>query len=526
MPESATDADGGVLDLFAASTAQESATPETTEPEGPRIWTVSEVNRSVREHLESRFHGIWVSGEVSNWKRAGSGHCYFSLRDDASELRCVLWRNDAARLPMDPDDGMEVRLHGDLTLYEARGAFQMRARKLEAAGEEGLWRLAFERLREKLEAEGLLAPERKRRLPRFPRTVGVVTSTTGAALRDILSVLRRRAPWTRVLVRNARVQGEGAAREIADGIRFFAATGGIDVLIVGRGGGSVEDLWSFNDEEVARAIVASPVPVVSAVGHEVDVTISDLVADLRAPTPSAAAEAVVPEADTLRRQLEAVRTRLRRSLQSGVDARRRRLADAPRRLAQAVQARIRPMRHRTETARRRLGVGVRGVLTERRRRVRVADRLARAMDVRIRSGRDRMAGLAGRLQALSPLATLERGYAIPLSPEGRVLRGIEDFPARGPFQLRVRDGTVHARAEATEPVQEDLAASAPPRIQARDPSREPGERPVTDERRYRFRTRARSPPPEARGDPGEARGRGTRPGARPGPLRGGDPARS
>ncbi len=438
------------------------------EPEGPRVWSVAEINRAVREHLETRFNGIWVSGEVSNWKRAGSGHCYFSLKDDSAELRCVLWRSDAARLPMDPDNGMEVRLLGDLTLYEARGAFQMRARKLEAAGEEGLWRLAFERLREKLDGEGLLSPERKRRLPRFPRTVGVVTSTSGAALRDILSVLYRRAPWTRVLVRNARVQGEGAAKEIADGIRFFAATGGVDVLIVGRGGGSVEDLWSFNEEGVARAIAASPIPVVSAVGHEVDVTISDLVADFRAPTPSAAAEAVVPEAETLRAQLGEVRSRLRRALQSGVDARRRRLADGPRRLARAIQARIRPLEHRSQTARRRLAVGIRGILADRSRRVRVEERLGRAIEVRIQSRRDRLGGLAGRLHALSPLATLERGYAIPLSPEGRVLRRVEDFTLDAPFRLRVHDGTVQARVEDTrleispDPTQPDSDASENP----------------------------------------------------------------
>jgi exodeoxyribonuclease VII large subunit len=349
----------------------------------------------------------------------------------------------------------------------------MRARKLEAAGEEGLWRLAFERLREKLDAEGLLAPERKRPIPRFPRTVGVVTSTTGAALRDILSVLRRRAPWTRVLVRNARVQGAGAAQEIAEGIRFLAALGEVDVLVVGRGGGSVEDLWCFNEEPVARAIAASPIPVVSAVGHEVDVTISDLVADLRAPTPSAAAEAVVPEAETLLGQLKELRTRLRRALQSGVDVRRRRLHDGPRRLARALQARVRPLLHRTEAARRSLSMGVRGVLAERERRVRVEDRLARAIEVRIERRRARLSGLAGRLHALSPLATLERGYAIPLTAEGRLLRRVRDFHAGSPFQLRVHDGTVEARVEEVHPT-DDGEGPTPRRTPATpDPRDEP-----------------------------------------------------
>ncbi|MEJ2541079.1 MAG: exodeoxyribonuclease VII large subunit [Gemmatimonadota bacterium] len=428
----------GLLDLF---------TPVPDEEEGPPVLTVTQVNRAVRQHLEARFSSIWVGGEVSNWKRARSGHCYFSLRDDASELRCVMWRSDAARLPMDPDDGMEVRLLGDLTLYEARGSFQMRVRKLEAAGEEGLWRLAFERLKEKLGAEGLLAPDRKRPVPRFPKTVGVVTSTTGAALRDILSVLRRRAPWTRVLVRHARVQGEGAAQEIAEGIRFFALHGGVDVLVVGRGGGSVEDLWCFNEEPVARAIVACPIPVVSAVGHEVDVTISDLVADLRAPTPSAAAEAVVPDGDTLRTQIREVGVRLRRALQAGVELRRRRLQDGPRRLARALGARIGPMGHRVEGARRRLALAMRGLLHDRRRRAQVDDRLARAVQVRLRSGEERLAGLAGRLHALSPLATLERGYAIPLSHAGGLIRSAAEFSALEGFRLRVHDGTVDARVE-------------------------------------------------------------------------------
>ncbi|HSM05472.1 MAG TPA: exodeoxyribonuclease VII large subunit [Longimicrobiales bacterium] len=428
----------------------EAATPEP-EGEGPTVLRVSELNRLVREHLEGHFTGLWVSGEVSNWKRAGSGHCYFSLRDDAAEIRCVLWRSDAARLPMDPDDGMEVRLFGDLTLYEARGAFQLRARKLEAAGEDGLWRLAFERLRTRLDEEGLLAPERKRPLPRYPRTVGVVTSTSGAALRDILSVMRRRAPWTRVLVRNARVQGEGAAREIADGIRFFALSGGVDVVIVGRGGGSVEDLWAFNEEAVARAIAACPIPVVSAVGHEVDVTISDLVADHRAPTPSAAAEAVVPDADTLREQLGRVRTRLRRALQGAVDVRRRRLADGPRRLARALQSRTRPLEEQVGGSRRRLDRAVRSLLAARSRRAAVRDRLLRALEVRIGAERSRLHGLAGRLQALSPLATLERGYAIPLSEDGRLLRGTGDFTPDADFRLRVRDGQVEARVLGTTP---------------------------------------------------------------------------
>ena len=256
----------------------------------PRVWSVTQVNRAVRVLLEDTIESLWISGEVANWTRARSGHCYFTLKDEQAQLRCVMFKTGAASLPADPEEGTTVRALGGLTLYEARGEYQLVVRRLEAEGAEGLWRQAFEQLRSKLEAEGLFAPERKRPLPRFPEAVGVVTSLAGAALADILTVIRRRAPWTRVIVRGARVQGEGAGEEVAEAIRALGSSGLVDVLIVGRGGGSLEDLWAFNEEVVARAIVACPVPVISAVGHEVDVTISDLVADVRAPTPSAGAE--------------------------------------------------------------------------------------------------------------------------------------------------------------------------------------------------------------------------------------------
>ncbi len=424
----------------------QSPPPLTPEPETD-VLSVSELNRTVRALIEGAFSTLWVGGEIGNWKRAGSGHCYFTLKDDSAEVRCVMWRGEASRLPMDPEDGMEVRIFGQPTLYEARGSYQLVVRKLEAAGEEGLWRLAFEKLRARLLEEGLLAPERKRPLPRFPRTVGVVTSTTGAALRDILTVLRRRAPWTRVLVMGARVQGEGAAHEISEAVRAMGSRGDVDVLIVGRGGGSMEDLWAFNEEPVARALAECPVPVVSAVGHEVDVTISDLVADLRAPTPSAAAEAVVPDVEPLRRQLGEVQLRLRRALQAAVERRHRRIADAPRRLAQALQARTRPLAHRVEVARHGLERGVRLVLADRVRRTQVTDRLERAVDAQLRRLRSEMGTLAGRLEALSPLATLKRGYAIPVDGRGRVLRRRADFGTVERFELRVSDGRIGCKVE-------------------------------------------------------------------------------
>ncbi|MFW6078957.1 MAG: exodeoxyribonuclease VII large subunit, partial [Gemmatimonadota bacterium] len=262
-----------------ARTIGEGAEPAS----GGADYSPSAVNALARELLESAFPPLWVRGEVTGWTRASSGHCYFALRDADAQLRCVMFRGEASRLPTDPEEGMEVRALGELTIYERRGGFQLIVRELDARGADGLWRLAFERLKRTLEAEGLLAAERKRPLPRHPASVGVVTSPVGAALQDILNVIERRAPWTRVVLSATRVQGDGAAEEIARAIHRFDGLDGrdaVDVLVVGRGGGSVEDLWAFNEEPVARAIAACPVPVVSAVGHEVDVTIADLVADV------------------------------------------------------------------------------------------------------------------------------------------------------------------------------------------------------------------------------------------------------
>lgn len=393
--------------------------------DAPRAWTPSQVNRALRRLLEGSFRELWVVGEVTGFKRARSGHCYFTLRDDGAQVRCVMFRGDAGSLPTDPDEGMTVRAQGGLTLYEARGDCQLVVRRLEGEGEEGLWRLAFEKLRRRLDDEGLLAPERKRSLPDYPSRVGVVTSTSGAALRDIVSVIGRRAPWTRVLVRGSRVQGEGASVEIARAIGELGASGLVDVLIVSRGGGSIEDLWAFNEEPVARAIAACPVPVVSAVGHEVDVTIADLVADLRAPTPSVGAEAVVPDRDTIASRLRAVPVVLARGLRSTVGRPRVALEERRRRLTRAMPSLLEP-RWRAVTT--------------------LGERAARA----IRQGiEERRAGLragAGRMAALSPLATLSRGYAVPQAMGGSVLRRAAEFSEGMDFMLRVVDGRVACRA--------------------------------------------------------------------------------
>ncbi len=371
---------------------------------GQQDYTPSTLNAYARNIIEGSFPPIHVRGEVTGWKRyATSGHCYFTLRDRGAQVRCVMFSRDAARLPADPEEGMEVRVFGTLTLYERRGDLQLGVRELEAGGGDGLWRLAFEKLRRRLEGEGLLAVERKRQLPAHPTTIGVVTSAAGAAFHDVLHVVRKRAPWTRVLLAPARVQGQGAAADIARALARLDRAGLCDVIIVGRGGGSIEDLWAFNEEAVARAIAACSVPVISAVGHEVDVTIADLVADYRAPTPSAAAERAVPDHAALTRETDALRTRMQRAVQWRVDTARNAVDGAGEALEQ----------------------GIRYVIDSRRER---AHRCAEMLD------------------ALSPLAALRRGYAVPLGESGRILRSVTEFEPGADFALRVADGVIDCKA--------------------------------------------------------------------------------
>jgi len=371
-------------------------------------YSVTALNALVRELLEGSLPPLWVSGEVTGWKRYPSGHCYFSLRDANAQIRCVIFRADASRLPTDPEEGMVVRALGTVTLYERRGDFQLIVREIEGEGAGGLWRLAFERLRERLEAEGLLAPERKRAIPPFPSRIGVVTSAAGAALHDILNVIGRRAPWVEVVVVPAKVQGDGAAEDLARAIALAGRAGDLDLLIVGRGGGSVEDLWAFNEEVLARAIAACPIPVISAVGHEVDVTIADLVADLRAPTPSAAAERAVPDHFALRRMTDDLASRLEYRIRQRVAERRGELLVAESALTRGVQ----------------------GIL---------------------RARRERLLQAAARLEALSPLSALRRGYAVPTGPDGRILRNTSYFEPGAEFALRVVDGKIACRVEQVMP---------------------------------------------------------------------------
>jgi exodeoxyribonuclease VII large subunit len=388
----------------------------------PQSLSVSALNAFVRRKLETEIPALWVEGEVTGWKRYASGHCYFCVRDAGAQVSAVMFRADALRLPAEPEEGMKVRAFGAVSLYEKRGDFQLVVRRIEATGDGGLWRLAFDRLRQKLEAEGLLDAARKRALPRHPRIVGVVTSPVGAALHDILHVIRRRAPWTRVILSPARVQGEGAALDVARALRLLERSPDRpDVIIVGRGGGSVEDLWAFNEEPVARAIAECGIPVISAVGHEVDITIADLVADLRAPTPSAAAEHAVPDGAALRDELAVARLRLGRALRRYATSRRDEIDRGRERLEARMQRQLQARRRQLDTAEERLETRMRRVLEQRRAT---------------------LARTAAQVHALSPLQALARGYAVPLADDGRILRRRAELPPGTHFRLRVTDGSV------------------------------------------------------------------------------------
>ena len=374
---------------------------------------VSTLTQTARDVLEGAFVPLWVRGEVTDFKAHRNGHWYFCLRDSEAQIRCVVWSRDRRRIPAPPDEGMQIAALGQLSVYPARGDMQLSVRAIEAEGD-GLWRKAVERTRLRLEADGLLAPERKRRLPTLPRRIAVVTSPDGAALHDITAVVRRRCALVELVVVPARVQGDGAPQELCRALARLARWGGADVVIIGRGGGGREDLWAFNDERVARAIAASPVPTISAVGHEIDVTICDLVADHRAATPSAAAEAAVPTMDALAGALRASSFRLREAVTQ-------RLGDA--------RAELRRL------ARDAAGAAVQA--TERRRA--------------------RMEVAAGRVHALSPLATLGRGYAVARAIDGTTLGSVAGFEPGMPFDLLLRDGSVRADTRAVTATPPDEA---------------------------------------------------------------------
>ncbi|MFL5560119.1 MAG: exodeoxyribonuclease VII large subunit [Gemmatimonadaceae bacterium] len=398
----------GVPDVVAASVELSADVAfESAQSPGESAATaipVSILNETARDVLQGAFPRLWVRGEIRDFKRHRNGHWYFCLGDSGAQVRCVVWSRDQRRIPAAPDEGMMVSALGQLTVYPARGDMQLVVTGMEAEGD-GLTRKAVELALRRLERDGLLAPERKRALPRYPRRIAVVTSPDGAAIRDVIAVARRRSPGIEIVVIPAAVQGENAPDELCAALDALARWGDADVAIVGRGGGARDDLRAFNEERVARALAALPMPVISAVGHEIDTTICDLVADLRAATPSAAAEAAVPLDSDVRAEIASLR-------------------DA---LAGAVQQQIDSARDRADVM-----------------RERAASAIARTIERR----RARMETLGGRLDALSPLATLARGFAVALGADGKPRGRIAQFAAGDDFELVLRDGRVGARASS------------------------------------------------------------------------------
>ena len=392
---------GAEYDLFGSSATSERVAPSPPGSTPETAIQVASLTETARAVIEGSLSPLWVRGEVSDFKRHRNGHWYFCLRDSAAQVRCVVWSRSQRGIPASPDEGMEVAAYGQLTVYAARGEMHLNVTAMDAVGD-GLWRKAMEETRLRLEHDGLLRPERKRALPSAPTRVGIVTSPDGAALRDVMSVIRRRAPHVSLVVSAATVQGPTAPAEIVAAIQRICRFGAIDVLIIGRGGGAREDLWAFNDESVARAICEAAVPVISGVGHEIDITIADLVADHRAATPSAAAEAAVPLRSDLLGALGAIGYQLRTSLQRCVTDSRRELEA-------------------------------------------VAGDLQRAASRDAERRRYAIAATAGRLNALSPLATLSRGYAVARDAvDRRTLASVEDFTPGSVFTLTLRDGEIRA----------------------------------------------------------------------------------
>jgi exodeoxyribonuclease VII large subunit len=387
-----------------ARAAEIDVAPGTTPESAIPVSALAEMAKAI---IDGAFIPVWVRGEVTDFKSHRNGHWYFCLRDRAAQLKCVVWSRDQRGIPAPPDEGMQVVALGQLTFYAARGDVQLTVRQIDAEGD-GLWRKAMERTRARLDADGLLSLARKRPLPRFPRRIAVVTSPDGAALRDIVAVAKRRCAFVEIVVVSARVQGDGAIDELCAALERVERWGDADVVIIGRGGGGREDLWAFNDERLARAVAACSIPTISAVGHEIDTTICDLVADVRAATPSAAAERAVPMLEDLK---------------SAVRFASRRLGDA--------------MVERLEWSRR-------SMIDALERLVAVTTESLEARAIRVRQA-------AARLNDLSPLATLARGYAAARDATGRTLGSVQGFAPGMPFELLLRDGTVQATTNAVLP---------------------------------------------------------------------------
>jgi exodeoxyribonuclease VII large subunit len=433
-----------------------------------RIWTVRDLIASVRTRLEREYTDVWIEGEISNFRAHGSGHLYFTLKDGSAQIRIVMFRSSAKLLRFRPEEGMQVIARGRVTVYEERGELQVSAEYLEPKGA-GALQIAFEQLKAKLQAEGLFEESRKKGVPALPRRIGIVTSPQAAALRDILNILHRRHHTVNVLIFPAQVQGLEAPIEVSAGIRYFNKARNVEVIIVARGGGSVEDLAAFNHEGLARTVASSEIPVISAVGHETDFTILDFVADLRAPTPSAAAELVIRSRQEIEEQSEGLRERLARAMRYRLLMARQSVTEMAQhgafaRMMDALgrrQQRVDELLYRMETAERR-------VIEQQRRRWETAAGAIRHYDVRRRLAamreqlesrtaalgasfrtllmrrRGRLEQLAGELGALSPVAILERGYALVFDSAGKLVKDSEQVQAGEEIRARVARGEIKA----------------------------------------------------------------------------------
>ena len=433
-----------------------------------RIWTVRDLVASVRTHVEREYGDTWMEGEISNFRAHDSGHLYFTLKDQNAQIRAVMFRSQAKLLRFRPENGMQIVLRGRVTIYEDRGELQVSAEYLEPKGA-GALQVAFEQLKAKLEAEGLFEAARKKPIPTLPRRIGIVTSPQAAALRDILNILRRRHYTASVLIFPAQVQGEAASGEVSTGIRYFNKARNVDVIIVARGGGSAEDLAAFNNEALARIIAASGIPVISAVGHESDFTIIDFVADLRAPTPSAAAELVIRSRLEVEEQAEGLRQRLARAMRYRLLMGRQALTELAQhgafgRMVDAINRR----QQKLDDLKNRLERGERQALERHRRRLEVVGAAVRHYDVRrmlagihkeldsrisrltaalrtvLLRQRGKIDQLAGRLEALSPLAILDRGYALVFDSSGALLKDALRVQSGDEISARLANGTIVA----------------------------------------------------------------------------------
>ncbi|MFN8597495.1 MAG: exodeoxyribonuclease VII large subunit [Anaerolineae bacterium] len=394
----------------------------------PTAITVTDLTRYIREMFEMdyRLQDVWVEGEISNFSRPSSGHVYFSLKDSGASIKCVMWRTSVTPQVQRLRDGDAVTVHGKLGVYEVQGAYQLYADKIQLAGQGDLYQ-QFERLKAQLQAEGLFEPDRKRPLPAIVRTVGIVTSPTGAALQDMLNIMRRRWPLLKIVLSPTPVQGDDAPPKIIAALKRLYARDDLDAIIVARGGGSIEDLWCFNAEAVARTLAQSPVPIVSGVGHEVDFTIADFVADVRAPTPSAAAELITPDQAEVRAALDGLSAELDSIMTARIDTARQQIAMNVRAL-QHLSPRV-----KLQNARQRLDDA--------------GGKMQEAMRHMVSLRRERINGLSAQLSALNPLNVLARGYAVVRGAGGEVIRSVNQVQADAPLSIRVSDGEFNVKVE-------------------------------------------------------------------------------